>query len=147
MTTEIRSALLESGQPAPDEPARLARVILDSLALRYASVVATLEGLTGRAVPGIHIVGGGSLNGYLNQATADATGRPVLAGPVEATASGNILAQAIACGEVASVSEGRRIVGAGVRPRRFAPLRPEAWAEAARRYREIEEALPPNGAG
>lgn len=147
MTREVRTALLESGQPAPDEPARLARVLLDSLALRYASVVATLEDLTGRAVPGIHIVGGGSLNSYLNQATADATGRPVLAGPVEATASGNILAQAIACGEVPSVAEGRRLVGAGVRPQRFVPRRPQAWAEAARRYREIEEALPPSEAG
>ncbi len=143
MITEVRAALVESGQPAPEDPARLTRVILDSLALRYASVLATIEDLTGRKVPGVHIVGGGSLNSYLNQATADAGGRPVLAGPVEATASGNVLAQAIAGGEVASVSDGRRRLGTSVRPRRFRPRQPEAWAEAARRYGEIEEALRP----
>jgi rhamnulokinase len=140
MTAEIRAALAESGQPAPDVPAGLARVILDSLALRYASVIDSLEGLTGQQVPGIHIVGGGSQNAYLDQATADATGRPVLAGPVEATASGNVLAQAIVCGEVSSLSEGRRLLGAGVQPRRFTPRDRDRWVEAAHRYREIEEA-------
>ena len=143
MIAEVRDALAESGQPASDDPVRLTRVILDSLALRYASVLATIEDLTGREVPGVHIVGGGSLNSYLNQATADAAERPVLAGPVEATASGNLLAQAIACGELASVSDGRRVLGDGVRPRRFTPRRPEAWTQAARRAREIEEALRP----
>jgi len=143
MITEVRAALAETSQRTTDDPVRLTKVILDSLALRYASVLATIEELTGRDLPGVHVVGGGSLNSYLNQATADAGGRSVLAGPVEATASGNVLAQAIACGEVASVSDGRRLLGAGVRPQRFTPRRPEAWTEAARRYREIEEASQP----
>jgi rhamnulokinase len=138
MTAELRASLVETGQPASDDPVALTKVILDSLALRYASVLATLEELTGRAVPGIHIVGGGSLNSYLNQATADAAGRPVLAGPVEATAAGNLLVQAIAGGEIGSLAEGRRLLDRSVRPRRFEPRRPETWAEAARRYREIE---------
>jgi rhamnulokinase len=137
MTAELRASLAETGQPAPDDPALLAKVVLDSLALRYASVLATIEELTGREVPGIHIVGGGSLNSYLNQATADAAGRPVLAGPVEATAVGNLLVQAVTRGEVASLAEGRRLIEQSVQPREFAPRRPAAWAEAARRYQEM----------
>ena len=137
MTAELRASLTETGQAAPEDPARLAKVVLDSLALRYASVLATIEALTGRAVPGIHVVGGGSLNAYLNQATADAAGRPVLAGPVEATAAGNVLVQAISRGEVASLAEGRRRLGQSVRPREFTPRRRADWAEAARRYQEM----------
>src|SRR5262249_12728454 len=86
MIAEVQASMEETGQKAPDEPALLAKVILDSLALRYASVLTTIEQVTGRPIPGIHVVGGGSLNEYLNQATADAAGRTVLAGPVEATA-------------------------------------------------------------
>lgn len=138
MTAAIRAALVETGQPAPDDPVLLAKVILDSLALRYASVIRTIEALTEQGVPGIQVVGGGVLNSYLNQATADATGRPVLAGPVEATALGNVLAQAVACGEIASLREGRALLGQGVSPRRFEPRGTNAWAEAASRYREIE---------
>jgi rhamnulokinase len=113
-------------------------VILDSLALRYASVLATIEALTGQSVPGVHVVGGGALNAYLNQATADAARRPVLAGPVEATATGNLLVQAIACGEIHSLAEGRQLLRRSVEPRRFEPRRASAWAEAAGRYQEIE---------
>jgi rhamnulokinase len=83
-------------------------------------------------VPGIHVVGGGSRNDYLNQATADATGRPVLAGPVEAAVAGNLLLQAIAGGEVGSVAEGRRVLARADPPRRFEPRQPAAW-DAARR--------------
>lgn len=137
MTDELRACLRETGQPAPDDPARLAKVIFDSLALRYASVVATIEDLTGTAVTGLHVVGGGAKNAYLNQATADATGRPVLAGPVEATAAGNLLVQALACGEVASIDEGRRRLAKALPPVRYTPRRGAPWAEAARRYEEI----------
>jgi rhamnulokinase len=106
MTGALRAALAETGQAVPDDPASLARVVLDSLALRYASVVRTIESLTGEPVRGIHVVGGGCRNEYLNQATADASGRPVQAGPVEATATGNLLLQAIACGQLGSLAEG-----------------------------------------
>jgi rhamnulokinase len=141
MTAELRGSLAGTGQPAPDDPVLLAKVVLDSLALRYASVLETIEGLTGREVPGIHIVGGGSRNAYLNQATADASGRPVLAGPVEATAAGNLLVQAIACGEIASLAEGRRVLRQAAPPLRFEPQRRPEWADAVRRYREIERAV------
>ena len=108
MTRELTAALVESGQAAMDDPAIVTKVVLDSLALRYASVITTLERLTGQSIEGIHIVGGGALNAYLNQATANAAGRPVLAGPIEATAIGNLLVQAIACGTLGGIAEGRR---------------------------------------
>src|SRR5262245_33421695 len=138
MSRELRAKLVASGQRDASEPALLAKVVLDSLALRYASVLETTERLTGRSIPGIHVVGGGSQNDYLNQATADAAGRPVLAGPVEATAAGNLLVQAIACGEMASLEEGRALLRAAAPPRRFEPRRSAEWDEARRRYREVE---------
>lgn len=138
MTREVQAALAETGQKVPEDPVRLTRVVLDSLALRYASVVRTVERLTGAAVPGIHIVGGGGQNEYLNQATADASERPVLAGPAEATATGNLLVQALASGRLASLDEGRRRVFTSARPRRYEPRETPAWAESAERYREIE---------
>ena len=121
MVRELRGALREAGQPDADDPVALTKVILDSLARRYADVVAAIERLTGDRVPGIHVVGGGSRNAYLNQATADAAGRPVLAGPVEATAIGNLLVQGMAAGEIGSIEEGRRLVAASFRPVRYEP--------------------------
>jgi rhamnulokinase len=113
MTREVKGALAEAGHAAPDDPPALARVILDSLARRYAEVVRTIESLTGRRVEGIHVVGGGSRNGYLNQATADAAGVAVLAGPVEATALGNLAVQAVADGELPSLQAARACTAAG----------------------------------
>jgi rhamnulokinase len=138
MVTEIVNALTESGQAAPTDPARLSKVVLDSLACRYASIVTLLESLTGDRIRGIHVVGGGSLNDYLNQATANATGRPVLAGPIEAAATGNILMHAVSFGTLESVAEGRRAVARAMPPRRFEPRDSAAWRDAAERYRELE---------
>jgi rhamnulokinase len=138
MTAELQGALAETGQWVPDDPARLARVVLDSLAFRYASVVRTIETLTGEPVRGLHIVGGGCQNDYLNQATADAARLPVRAGPAEATATGNVLLQAVASGRISSLDEGRRLVAQAVRPRLFEPRERPGWREAAERYREVE---------
>jgi rhamnulokinase len=138
MTAEIQGALAETGQKLPDDPARLTRIVLDSLAFRYASLVRTIEELTGELIPGIHIVGGGCRNEYLNQATADATGKPVLAGPVEATAKGSVLIQAVASHHLGSLAEGRQLVAKAVRPRRYEPRQRPGWETAAERYREIE---------
>ena len=118
---------------------RLTRVVLDSLALRYASVVSA--GSSGSPAPRCRestSSAAAARTSYLNQATADASGRPVLAGPAEATATGNLLVQAIASGRLASIEEGRRLVFESARPRRFEPRVSPAWAEAAERYREIE---------
>jgi rhamnulokinase len=137
MAGAIAAFLLESGQAETRDPTALARIILDSLALRYASIIATVQKLTGQRIEGIHIVGGGSQNAYLNQATADATGLPVKAGPVEATALGNLLVQAIARGRFRSLEEARAYVALNVAPREFVP-RPGAFAGLAERYAAIE---------
>ena len=89
----------------------IAKTILDSLALRYASVLRSIESLTGEKIQGVHIVGGGSRNDYLNQASSTATGLPVRAGPVEATVIGNVLVQAIAEGRFDSFAAARQYVG------------------------------------
>jgi len=139
MLEAVSSQLAETGQRvSAEDPAALTKVIMDSLAFRYASVLRTIESLTGRNVEGVQIVGGGSRNAYLNQATADATGKPVLAGPVEATVTGNVLVQAVASGRFASLAEARRHVSANVSLRRFEPRSGEKIEEAARRYAEVE---------
>jgi rhamnulokinase len=139
MLEAVAAQLRETGQQvSTEDPAALTKVILDSLAMRYASVLRTIEVLTGTKVEGVQIVGGGSRNGYLNQATADATRRPVLAGPAEATVTGNVLVQAVAAGRFASLAEARRHVSENVRPRRFEPHLDEKTEEAARRYAELE---------
>ena len=137
MTAELRQALSESRQPAPEDLVALTRTIIDSLALRYAAVIDDIERLTGESIRGIHIVGGGSLNDLLNQAAADRR-RPVLAGPVEAAALGNLCAQAIASGELPSIAEGRRLLAAADLPRRFDPRDSPAWRAARHRYAELE---------
>jgi rhamnulokinase len=143
MTAAVAEALRETGQAVPDDPARLARVVLDSLALRYASVLETIERLTGEAVLGIHVVGGGSRNAYLNQATADAAGRPVLAGPAEATALGNLALQAIATGAIGSLSEARAAIERSHPPRLFEPRPGGLGRDARERYARLERAAAP----
>ena len=122
MTRELQSALAESGQTAHDDPVLLTKVILDSLAARYASVIDTIERLTSRPISGLHIVGGGSQNVLLCQLTADFTGRPVVAGPVEATALGNVLIQARAQGVgPESLADLRALVAGSTALRRYEP--------------------------
>jgi rhamnulokinase len=121
MVAEVKASLRESGQDVADDEVTISRVILDSLARKYQSVVEEIELVTGRNVAGLRIVGGGSQNDYLNQATADACGRPVVAGPAEATALGNLAVQAIAAGRFRSVGEARRFIERYVGGRRFEP--------------------------
>jgi rhamnulokinase len=138
MTEALWGALAATGQAVTADAAALVRVVLDSLALRYASVARTIGALTGEPVRGIHVVGGGCRNDYLNQATADAAGLPVRAGPVEATAVGNLLLQAIAAGRLASLTDARAVVARSVEIRRFEPRERSAVAAVAKRYRELE---------
>ena len=138
MLNALREALTETGQAAPEDPVQLTRVILDSLALRYASVIERIEALTRSPITTIHIVGGGALNEYLNQATANATGRPVLAGPAEATAGGNVIVQAIASGEVGSLADARAVLARSVKATRYEPRDEDDWSRAREQYRAIE---------
>ncbi|MGC2660323.1 MAG: rhamnulokinase family protein [Bryobacteraceae bacterium] len=118
---QIREFCRKSGQEVPADAGSMAFVILQSLAVRYKEVLDILERLTGRSIRTIHIVGGGSRNRLLNQLAANRTGRKVVAGPVEATAAGNALTQAMGNGDVSSLRELRAIVRRSFEVEEFLP--------------------------
>ena len=124
-----------TGQAPPETPGATVRCVLESLAAKYRWVIERAEALTGRLVRTIHIVGGGARNVLLCQMTADATGRPVLAGPVEATALGNLLVQALARGRLGSPGDIRAVVRRSVTVDRYDPDPAAAprWDEAMAR--------------
>ena len=117
----IREACSESGQPVPDPPGELATVVYQSLADCYKKSLSNLEAMTGKTYPAINIIGGGANAEYLNQLTANATGKTVYAGPTEATAIGNIVCQMLACGEFSSVREARSSVFDSFAVKTFTP--------------------------
>jgi rhamnulokinase len=121
MPRAIRELCLMTGQTPPEGIGATVRCCLDSLALKYRYVLNQLESITGRQIHTLHIVGGGSQNRLLNQIAADATGRRVLAGPVEATALGNVLLQARATGHLGTLADVRRFVRNSVRPEVYEP--------------------------
>jgi rhamnulokinase len=110
MPAAITRLCKESGQPEPDTRGRFTRCILESLALKYRTVRDAIEEVSGKKIQALHVVGGGSQNRLLNQYTADALGIPVLAGPVEATAIGNIVVQAVAARVVTDLSTAREFI-------------------------------------
>jgi rhamnulokinase len=127
MPERLVSAVARTGLVLSGEPAAVVRCILDSLAKGYARTIADAERLTGTTVEVIHIVGGGSQNALLCRLTADAAGRRVLAGPVEATALGNILVQARADGRLGGgLPELRQLVASGVTPVVYEPGHPSS---------------------
>ena len=138
MLQAIATQLNETDQTMSSDPAAIAKVVLDSLAFRYASVLRKIELLTKQRIQGVQIIGGGSQNAYLNQATANATGLPVSAGPVEATVIGNVVVQAIASGRFASLTEARAYVARNMQLQTFKPQPSQSCEAAMRRYAEIE---------
>jgi rhamnulokinase len=116
-----------TGQPAPADAGATVRCALESLALRYRWVLEKLEHLTGKRLDAIHVVGGGSQNALLCQLTADACNRPVLAGPVEATAIGNLLVQAVGLGVLGSLADAREVVRRSFDVKEYTPRNPGAW--------------------
>ncbi len=122
-------------QSIPVEPEAVVRCVLESLALRYRWVLERLEELLGRRLETIHIVGGGSQNELLCQFAADACNRPVIAGPVEATAIGNILVQALGLGLVGSLAEAREVVRHSFDVREYTPKESHTWEEPYQRFR------------
>ena len=136
MVSAIAAYCRDTGQPEPDSPPAFARAILESLAFKYRYVSDCLENLTGTAIEEIQIVGGGSRNRLLNQFTADATGRTVLAGPVEATALGNIAMQMVAVGAVSSLADARQIIERSFPVERFEPAArsEDRWNSQYRRF-------------
>jgi sugar (pentulose or hexulose) kinase len=133
MPAKIVAQCQRTNQPAPQTPGQFARVILESLAVSYRRVIAMLEEITGKRFTRLHIVGGGSRNELLNQMAADATGLEVLAGPVEATAIGNILTQAITAGQLPSLAAGRALVARMGGITRYAPTAKDRWDAFATR--------------
>lgn len=138
MPEAIRNYCRRTRQPVPETEGAVIRTAIESLALRYRLVLSWLEQLLGGPIEAIHVVGGGSQNRQLCQATADACGRVVLAGPVEATAIGNVLVQAIAAGEIGSLSEGREIVARSFPLDRYEPAARGAWDAAFARFQQLE---------
>ena len=134
MAKRIQAFCRETGQPVPQTHAEVVRCILESLALEYRWGTEKLRELSGKALQVIHIIGGGSRNRLLNQFTADATGCEVVAGPVEATAIGNILLQAIALQQIASLADGRALVRRSFDVTSYEPQASPAWDEAYSRY-------------
>jgi rhamnulokinase len=137
MAQAIRDFCVATDQPPPDGPGALVRVALEALALRSRWVIEHLEEVTGRAIRTIHIVGGGARNRLLCQMTADATGRPVLAGPIESTALGNLIVQLMAAGTIASLGEGRELVARSFPPEEFLPVADPRWQDAYGRFRAL----------
>jgi rhamnulokinase len=137
MPAAIRGFCAQTGQPVPETHGAVIRCALESLALRYRDVLESLERLTGAHLDTIHIVGGGTQNQLLCQLAADACRRPVVAGPVEATAIGNVMIQAIASGEVASISQARGIIRDSFDVKPFSPREPEPWDEAFAKFQTL----------
>jgi len=135
MVAEISAYLAERGLVIPSSPVGFARLILESLALRCAQVLDDLMTITSQKVRGIHVIGGGSRNNFLNQALASATGLAVRAGPVEATAIGNIVVQAIADHTLEDHSAARTFVAGTSTVRVFQPRDVDRWAAARRLFR------------
>jgi rhamnulokinase len=139
MVAAIGDYCRQTGQPVPSSPHAFARAILESLAFKYRVVLRSLEELTGTTFEEIRIVGGGSRNRLLNQFTADATGRTVVAGPVEATALGNIAMQMLATGAVSSLAEARTIIERSFPVERFEPVAADKWDVHYARFLEYVE--------
>lgn len=128
-------------QRRPMTPAAYARTILESLALTYRRVIQELGRVTNRQIEQIRIIGGGAKNRLLNQLTADATGKRVIAGPVEATALGNVAVQILATGEAASLQEVRAIIEKSFPMDVFEPRETEKWKKEGERLQHYSETV------
>jgi rhamnulokinase len=136
MLTAINKFCTRTHQPVPQEPGAYVRCVLESLAFKYRLVLRNLEHVCGKRIEQIRIIGGGSKNRLLNQLTADATGKRVLAGPAEATALGNVAIQILATGGASSLEEVRAVVDRSFPTEVFEPLETDKWDEHAERFEQ-----------
>jgi len=141
MLGEIDAFCKKTHQPAPKTPGAYVRCVLESLALKYRLVLHSLEQVSGQRIQQIRIIGGGSKNHVLNQFTADATGRRVLAGPAEATALGNIAIQILSTGEASSLEEVRTIVDRSFPTEVFEPADTDKWEQQTERFEQYCEMI------
>lgn len=137
MIEAIKQYCRETKQSVPETPAEICRCIFDSLALRYRQVFGWLKEFADFDLNVLHIIGGGSLNKYLNQFSSDSLGVEVLAGPQEGTAIGNIMIQAKAAGEVSDIWEMRRIIANSIDIVSYQPTNQAAWDVAYEKYLQI----------
>lgn len=137
MREAIAAFCARTGQSAPESPGAYARMIFESLALKYRVVKESLARVSGQSIHKVYVVGGGSQNHLLNQFAADAMNCTIIAGPVEATSIGNIIMQLYALGEIKSLSDGRAVVRRSFETRMFQPQDTRAWDDAFARFQKI----------
>jgi rhamnulokinase len=134
MPEAIRQVCIETEEHIPEAPADFSRGILESLAFKYRYILQQIQQISSHPVDEIHIIGGGAQNQLLCQFTADATGVPVLAGPIEATAIGNIMVQALTLGYVASMAEMRKVIRNSFKTLRYEPQNTQSWDAQYERF-------------
>jgi rhamnulokinase len=137
MSAAIANYCASTGQSVPETHAQFIRCIFDSLALKYKDVLNKLQHVAPFPIEKLHIIGGGAQNNLLNQFTANAIGMPVVAGPSEATAIGNIMMQAKALGAVADLTDMRKVISNSVTPAVFMPQDTAAWESAYKKFQTI----------
>jgi rhamnulokinase len=137
MPEAIRRFCQKHGEPVPASIGEIVRCVLESLALQYRVVLGQLRDVQSREIKTIHIIGGGCQNQLLCQTTAGATGLPVIAGPVEAAAIGNLMVQAAALGHVKSLAEARDVIRRSFEPVRYEPKDGADWDAALERFKNL----------
>jgi len=137
MPRVIQDYCRETGQVVPDEPAQILRLVTDSLAMKVRFVLERLEEVIGDEIEVLHIIGGGGQNDQLNKSIASSINLPVVVGPYEATAAGNVMMQKAALGGFGSLVEGRAMIRESFQTRRFEPAHPDEWATAYGRFRDL----------
>ena len=137
MDKRIMQYCERTNQQVPKTKGEILRCAYESLALKYRQAIEGLEEITGKKIDKLHIVGGGCQNAMLNQMTANSTNRRVVTGPVEGTAIGNLLVQAMAAGEIKDIQELRSVVAASFPNEIYQPEEKEAWDKAYEAYKKV----------
>jgi rhamnulokinase len=137
MPETIRQFCRDAGQPVPEDEGAVLRCALDSIAMKFRHVLGMCEELCGGRIETIHVVGGGTQNRQLCQAAADACARRVVAGPIEATAIGNVMMQAVAAGDVGSIAQAREVIRNSFEVDEYEPQNTAAWDEAYERFLDV----------
>lgn len=138
MPGRISEYCRRTGQPVLETPGQILRTALESLAMRYRQTLEEIESLTGEKISKLHLVGGGCKNIVLNQFTANAIGRPVQTGPIEATALGNVIGQALALGDIGSLQEGRELIKNSTESEMYLPSDEAAWDAAYKTFLAVQ---------
>lgn len=137
MPIKIQDYCRRTNQKVPETKGEILRLVMEGLALKYREAIEGLEKIVGYKIPALHIVGGGCKNKVLSQFTANAINRPVYAGPIEATAVGNLVTQLIAMGEIKDLAEAREVVRNSFPIEEYVPADIEAWEDAYNRYKKL----------